>query len=340
MSLRIAIAGLALALAAMPADAKTFAEMFPGKTVADAKVQEALSSFDYQQGEIKLAGAAVTLTIPSAYYYLNAADAAKAAQLFRGNKASVTNEVLGAIFPADVTAASAPWSAGLFLHKMDHLLDADAVNIDLQAGLKQFSGMIADDDRYISLEWAMAPAYDATSHVLHFPVRMVGVKGTPDHLDFVNYVLGNEEALAIALDGRTDAQAAIEAAVPAILAMAKFDEGHRYEDYGTSSLDTSGHEPTLAQIQDRADAESGTASDQGGSTLATGWFIFRWTRRILSLFGVSTWALICAAFVGMMTFVGRFLLFAFNTLDNALPGTPKGNAAIDRLANLQARAQR
>ena len=82
------------------------------------------------------------------------------------------------------------------------------------------------------------------------------------------------------------------------------------------------------------------ASDQGGSTLATGWFIFRWTRRILSLFGVSTWALICAAFVGMMTFVGRFLLFAFNTLDNALPGTPKGNAAIDRLANLQARAQR
>lgn len=38
--------------------------------------------------------------------------------------------------------------------------------------------------------------------------------------------------------------------------------------------------------------------------------------------------------------VGRVQLFAFAVLDSAFPGTTKGGAAIDRLANLQAGSQR
>ena len=94
---------LIVAIAAAPAHAKTFSEIFPGVTIEDAKVAELVKGLDYQQGVVKLPDARATLTVPAGFYYLNAADARKVLVDAWGNPPGVAAGVLGMLFPANAT---------------------------------------------------------------------------------------------------------------------------------------------------------------------------------------------------------------------------------------------
>lgn len=67
----LALISALVCLSSGPASAKTFEQMFPGRTIEDLAASKILQGFDYQQGAIKLLGTDVTLTVPAGFYFLD-----------------------------------------------------------------------------------------------------------------------------------------------------------------------------------------------------------------------------------------------------------------------------
>ena len=246
--LRLAIIVLGILwAAAVPADAKPFAEMFPQKTYDNKDVQTFLEALDYKQGAVPLSSINITFEVPDGYYFLGAEDAKRILVELWGNPAGAANGVLGMIFSAAATPFDETWGAVVTFDNDGFVTDENADEIDYAELLRE---MQSDTDAanparkeqgfepVTLIGWASRPFYERESHKLHWAKELRFGTTTPHTLNYNVRVLGRHGVLNINFISEVDKLTTIRNSIPAVMDMPKFNEGARYADYipGTDKL--------------------------------------------------------------------------------------------------------
>jgi len=206
-----------------------------------------LQSVDKKQGEVKLPNGVATLHVPDEFYYLNGADSEKILVEVWGNPPGAGSQILGMLFPADLTPFDqGAWAVTIEYQKDGYVSDEDADEIDYQALLAEMQKdtRTASEQRvaqgYDPIEligWAAQPYYDKGSHKMYWAKEVRFGEQTINTLNYNVRMLGRQGVLVLNFIATMDQKDVIDAKVAAVLAVADFDEGSRYEDF-KPDLDT------------------------------------------------------------------------------------------------------
>ncbi len=240
--MRAIFACAVIAATAGHANAKTFDDMFPGhKGYEYADVNEALRSFDYQQGTVLLPGGQARLEVPEGYYYLFPQDANVVLTFLWGNPEA---ETLGMVFPAGMTPWDHEvWGADINFDAIGYVSDHDAEGYDytslmreMQADARVASAQrVADGyDTFELLGWAEAPRYDKASRKLHWAMELKFGGADANSLNYSLRALGREGVMTVNFIAGMDQLAAIKTALPDVAGMVSFVDGKTYADFDPS----------------------------------------------------------------------------------------------------------
>lgn len=229
-----------------------------------AWANEFLSSLTYHRGEVQLGDGVATLQVPDDFYYLSADDAARVLYEAWGNPPD--SSTLGMLFPAHVTPLDAnAWGVDIKYEESGYVSDEDAADMDFAAllGTMQEDTLAANKERveagYDEIEligWAAEPYYDAAAKKLHWAKELRFGDAQPNTLNYNIRVLGRKGVLLLNFIAGMDQLPEIEQNVPAVLAMADFNDGYRYAQFDPD-IDTVAVGGIAALIAGKALVKSG-----------------------------------------------------------------------------------
>lgn len=240
MNLKAAAALAALAFSVVCADARTFVELFPGKTFENTKAQQFVESLNYQDGSIPLGDAGVKIKVPGGFYFLSQADARRVLTEAWGNPPAAAARVLGMIMPASKTPLDDSWGAVITFDADGYVSDEDADKIDYTSLLKdmQESTASANEERVKQgfpairlVGWASQPYYDRAEHKLHWAKELEFGDQKQHTLNYDVRALGRKGVLKINFVAGIDQLDEIKSIIPSVMAMPEFDAGSRYADF-------------------------------------------------------------------------------------------------------------
>ena len=242
---RFGIAVLAAALVgAGQADAKPFAEMFPEASAlyTDEGIR-LMDGLDYRQGTVSLGNGLATIETGEEFYYLDPKDAAYVLQELWGNPEAPLG--LGMVFPVQYTPLDRmSWGIDLEFQNTGYVSDSDANSIDYDALLTDMRRELLRENTWrlqngydeISLVgWAAEPRYDAAGHKLYWAKELDFAASETNTLNYNLRVLGRRGVLNLNFIAGIEQLAEIETALPAVLPMVEFAEGHRYGDFDAAT---------------------------------------------------------------------------------------------------------
>ncbi|SMR82337.1 Uncharacterized membrane-anchored protein [Aliiroseovarius halocynthiae] len=235
-----------VAIAAAPAYAISFDEAYPD--IADQLTEEdraLVQSLDFITGDVVVGGNLATLSLDGKFFYLNPADTAHVLQKIWGNPPS--DGGLGMVFPVESSPLhSSGWGMELWFEDIGYVDDKDAQDQDYDAILKDLQAEVREanewrqENGYESLRligWAEDPTYDPEARVVYW-AKELEFGGSPDHtLNFNMRVLGRKGVLVQNFIASMDELPSVKNALPSVIAMTEFNEGHRYADFNPS-MDT------------------------------------------------------------------------------------------------------
>lgn len=206
-----------------------------------AAVKSLLESLDRQQGNITLPNSVATLKVPETFYYLSPADAEKVLVELWGNPPGAGTDTLGMLFPSAISPFDdGSWAVTIEYEEDGYVSDEDADEIDYDELLLQMKqgAREANDERvkqgYEPIElvgWASSPYYDKQSHKLHWAQELKFGEQQTNTLNYNIRVLGRKGVLILNFIAGMDQKEKIESNIDAVLAMAEFNQGSRYEDF-------------------------------------------------------------------------------------------------------------
>src|SRR5262245_14947419 len=240
MNVRALGAAAVLVLSVVCAEAKTFGELFPGRTYPDQEAHKFVEGLDYRDGAIALGTGGVKLNVPGGFYFLSAEHARRVIVEAWRNPPATAEKVLGMIMPSDKTPLDDTWGAVITFDEDGYVSDEDAASIDYSALLKdmQQGTALASDQRvkqgFPSIRlvgWASPPFYDRMEHKLHW-AKELAFGDSPQHpLNYDVRALGRKGVLKMNFVAGMDQFAEIKNVIPAVMAMPQFEAGSRYQDY-------------------------------------------------------------------------------------------------------------
>jgi uncharacterized membrane-anchored protein len=229
-----------LAVSSAGADAKPFADMFPGRAYQNPQAQQFVEGLDYKDGTIALGVGGVQLSVPQGFYYLSAEHARRVITEAWNNPPASAERVLGMIMPSKHTPLDDTWGAVITFDEDGYVSDEDAANINYADLLKEMQEATArgSEERVKQgfaairlVGWASPPFYDRAAHKLHW-AKELEFGGSPQHtLNYDVRALGRKGVLKINFVAGMDQLAEIKGVIPAVMAMPEFTEGWRYQDY-------------------------------------------------------------------------------------------------------------
>lgn len=204
--------------------------------------QAILETLDEQTGEIELAAAQVTLSVPETFYFLDAEDATTVLVDIWQNPPG--QEVLGMLFPAGASPYDYDaWAVTIEFTDDGHVADADAADIDYDELLADLQDEARDanpdriDQGYEPIEivgWAETPRYDSSSRKLYWAKEIQFGDMEQTTLNYEIRALGRTGMLSMTFIAATSQLAEINEQREVVLAMTEFDAGRRYEDFDSS----------------------------------------------------------------------------------------------------------
>jgi uncharacterized membrane-anchored protein len=192
----------------------------------------------YQTGAIVLPNKMATLNLSDNYRYLDPTETEKLLVAW-GNPPG--SETLGAVVPAAISPFDdAGWAVVVTYLDDGHVDDKDAQEIDYAEMLEDMQdGTRADSEErvkagYGSVElvgWAQEPRYDQATRKLYWAKELKFGDGATNTLNFDVRALGREGVLSLNAVAAMPQLADVERDMKDLLAMASFNEGHRYEEF-------------------------------------------------------------------------------------------------------------
>lgn len=201
--------------------------------------QSILESLDPQSGDIELGANLATLHVPDDFYFLNAEDAETVLVDIWGNPPG--QDVLGMLFPAQYSPLDfESWAVTVDYVADGWVSDDDAADIDYDELLEEMQDDIRDANPereaagYGTIEllgWAEAPRYDATSKKLYWAKELRFDGSDETTLNYEIRALGRRGILTMTFIAAGSQLAEINTSRESVLAMAEFNDGHRYLDF-------------------------------------------------------------------------------------------------------------
>ncbi|QSX40837.1 DUF2167 domain-containing protein [Shewanella cyperi] len=204
-----------------------------------AWAEEFVASLSPEKGTIVLPGGKATLEVPENFYYLNPEDSRRVLEEAWGNPAQDLH--LGMLFPAEYSPVdAAAWGVTLDYEEEGYVSDKDAADIDYADLLKTMQSDVAESSQarvemgYEPIRlvgWATQPYYDAAQHKLYWAKELQFGDSTEHTLNFNVRVLGRQGVLLMNFVAGMSQLEEIQAAREEVLAMASFNEGHKYSEF-------------------------------------------------------------------------------------------------------------
>lgn len=211
--------------------------------VTQAYLDSIDASYTYQTGNVPIAGVA-TLTLPTAYKFLDAEQSKQVMVDLWGNPPSVAQDVIGLIFHADAGVYDDGFAFSIEYDSLGYVSDADADGIDYTVMLKD---MMREDslgeiqraaegyDPLVLVGWAAPPHYDKAHRALHWAQELDRKDSSTHVLNYNIRVLGRRGMLLLNAMGTMDHLDSVKTAIPTLLDMITFDDGYRYDQFNAAT---------------------------------------------------------------------------------------------------------
>ena len=223
------------------AEAQVNNELTPEQEEYVKWAKELWDGIEQHTGEVQLAGNVATLNVPDTFYYLNSQDSKKVLMEVWGNPPSQSENVLGMLFPANVTPfEGSSWGVTIEYVEDGYVSDEDADSIDYNELLQQMKEDTASESEnrveqgYESIElvgWAAPPYYDKASNKLHWAKE---IKFGAIEVNTLNYnirVLGRKGVLVLNFIAGINQLETVNQNLDTVMNIADFNEGSRYQDF-------------------------------------------------------------------------------------------------------------
>lgn len=196
-------------------------------------------SMEHKQGDVKLPNGVATLKVPEEFFYLSPDDAQRVLVDLWGNPPGEKN--LGMLLPAGITPFDHDaWAVTIAYEEDGHVSDDDAAKINYSDLLQEMQNDTKDGSEerekngfppIALIGWAAQPHYDQASHKLYWAKELQFGTDSEHTLNYNIRMLGREGVLVLNFIADMSQQRVIEANLDKVLAIANFDEGHRYSEY-------------------------------------------------------------------------------------------------------------
>jgi uncharacterized membrane-anchored protein len=206
------------------------------------QIQALVNSLEPQTGDIVLGDDLATLHVPDDFYFLDSEDAEKVLVDIWGNPPG--QNVMGMLFPAEFSPVDyEAWAVTVEYSAEGHVSDADAADIDYDDLLESMQDdtsaaneerVAAGYDRVELLGWAEPPRYDQGSRKLYWAKTLQFGEAEDTTLNYDIRALGRTGVLSMTFIASGSQLDAINARREAVLAMAEFNPGNRYDDFDSS----------------------------------------------------------------------------------------------------------
>ncbi|MBA55302.1 MAG: hypothetical protein CMK89_12675 [Pseudomonadales bacterium] len=204
-----------------------------------AWIQQFEASLDRQTGTISLPNGVATLNVPEGFYYLSPQDSQRVLVEAWGNPES--DPPLGMLFPAEKSPLdSDSWGVTIEYSDEGYVSDEDANEIDYSDLLADMKASTRQESEqrvrhgYEAIElvdWAAQPYYDSVEHKLHWAQELRFGDAEENTLNYNIRVLGRNGYLLMNFIADMNQLPEINQNVDSVLAMAQFNEGHRYDQF-------------------------------------------------------------------------------------------------------------
>jgi len=209
-----------------------------------AELKQFLDSLHYRSGSVAIDKAQATLNLSADFRFLDARDAQRVLHDLWGNPPDA--DVLGMLVPAGVSLEdeNESWVVVISYSDDGYVSDAEASKIDYDKMLKdmQQGAHEANPGRrkqgYPEIEiigWATPPHYDQGTNKLYW-AKELAFSGAREHtLNYDIRVLGRGGYLSFNAVAGMHQLSMVQASMPQVLSMARFDAGQRYTDFNAST---------------------------------------------------------------------------------------------------------
>lgn len=209
---------------------------------SEKKADELVASLQYQHGKIVLHGGLATLNIPQNFAFLDEKGANTVLADLWGNPPD--KSVLGLIVPKDFNPLEGQaWVVAISYDESGYVSDTDADKIDYKKLLSEMQTESVEANKaraeagYPPVQlvgWAATPHYDAATHKLYWAKELEFGEDKEHTLNYNIRALGRRGVLVLNAIAGMNQLPEIEKAMPEVLSMVEFQEGHRYVDFDPS----------------------------------------------------------------------------------------------------------
>lgn len=204
-----------------------------------AWIQQFEASLDRQTGTIVLPNGVASLDVPEGFYYLSPEDSQRVLVEAWGNPEG--EPPLGMLFPAGKSPLDADsWGVTIEYSEDGYVSDEDAHEIDYSEMLADMQSNTREESQervrlgYEPIElidWAAQPYYDGIEHKLHWAQELKFGDAEEHTLNYNIRVLGRKGYLLMNFIANMNQLPEINQNVDSVLAMAKFNDGYRYDQF-------------------------------------------------------------------------------------------------------------
>ncbi|MDE3247082.1 MAG: DUF2167 domain-containing protein [Bacteroidota bacterium] len=203
-------------------------------------LDSAEKAMQYKTGSVPLSNNVAHINLPAGFKFIDAVQTRYILHKLWGNPEDPS--LLGMIVPDSfhLNSANVPWVFTVSYEDMGYVKDDDADNIkydellaDLRKGQEE-ANPERKKEGYAAMHllgWASAPYYDKQNKVLHW-AKEFSVEG--EDAKTLNYevrVLGRKGVLSLTAIATMDQLSEVKKNIPAILKMAEYDKGFKYEEF-------------------------------------------------------------------------------------------------------------
>ena len=204
----------------------------------EQRMIDILKSLRPQKGKITLKDGIAELDVPEEFRYLDATDSRKVLVDLWGNPPDSADGTIGMLIPAHFYSDDEHmWAADISFSDAGYIKDEEPDYTKLLKNIQEQQEQHNPEREKAGYKplhiigWAQPPRYDKDAKKLYWAKELQSGNNPRHSLNYDIRILGRRGALEVSIIAGMDQLAQVNNAVPQILSVVNFNQGHRYADF-------------------------------------------------------------------------------------------------------------